>query len=108
MCRKLLFLFVLMTATSLFAQHPDTLYIYETVIEHDTLISRDTTWVHDTLFLHKPASSNDTPKVATPAYYPEYQEDEGYVEEEELEQPGKTRKHPKKEKSQPQWPYEDL
>ena len=31
------------------AQHPDTLYIYETVVEHDTLISRDTTWVHDTL-----------------------------------------------------------
>ena len=36
------------------AQHPDTLYIYETVVEHDTLISRDTTWVHDTVFLHKP------------------------------------------------------
>ena len=90
------------------AQHPDTLYIYETVVEHDTLISRDTTWVHDTVFLHKPVVPNDTPKITSPSYYPEYQEDEGYVEEEELEQPGKTKKHPKKEKSQPQWPYEDL
>ena len=108
MCRKLLFLFVLMTATSLFAQHPDTLYIYETVIEHDTLISRDTTWVHDTLFLHKPASSNDTPKVATPAYYPEYQEEEDVVEEEELDQPSKSKERPKKERSRPQWLYDNL
>lgn len=108
MYRKLLFSIVLMTATSLFAQKPDTLYIYETVIEHDTLISRDTTWIHDTVFLHKPAVPNDTPKIVHSSYYPKYQEDEEYIEEEELNQPDKTQKHPKKEKSRPQWLYDDL
>ena len=108
MYRKFLFLIILMTAASLFAQHPDTLYLYETVVEHDTLISRDTTWVHDTIFLHKPVVPNDAPRNTTPSYYPEYQEEEGNIEEEELEQPDKTPKHSKKEKSRPQWQYENL
>ena len=110
MCRKLLFLIIVMTATSLFAQKPDTLYIYETVIEHDTLISRDTTWVHDTVFLHKPTVPNDTPKTTSPSYFPEYQEEEDFVEEAELDQPGKSTKRTKtkKERSQPQWLYEEL
>jgi hypothetical protein len=51
MCRKLLFLIVLMTATSLFAQSPDTLYIYETVVKHDTLYHRDTIYLYDTVQL---------------------------------------------------------
>ena len=108
MYRKLLFLLVLMTATGIFAQSPDTLYIYETVIEHDTLISRDTTWIHDTVFLHKPTVPDNTPEVSSPSYYPEYQEDEEYIEEEELNQPKKTRNHAKKERSRPQWLYDDL
>ena len=108
MYRKPLFFLVLMTATSLFAQKPDTIYVYETVVEHDTLISRDTTWVHDTVFLHKPTVSKDTPNIAAPSYFPEYQEDEEHIEEEEMNQPDKTRKHPKKEKSRPQWLYDDL
>ena len=45
---------VAMTATGLFAQSSDTLYIYETVIEHDTLITRDTTYIHDTIHLSYP------------------------------------------------------
>ena len=89
MYRKLLLFLVLMAATSLFAQKPDTLYIYETVIEHDTLISRDTTWVHDTVFLHKPAVPNDTPKTTSPSYYPEYQEKE---EEEQGKGRGRRRR----------------
>lgn len=108
MYRKLLFSIVLMTATSLFAQSPDTLYIYETVIEHDTIISRDTTWVHDTVFLHKPAVHSDTPKITAPSYYPEYQEEEDYVEEEEPDQQSKSKKHRSKERSRPQWLYDDL
>ena len=108
MYRKLLFFLVLMTATSLFAQSPDTLYIYETVIEHDTLISRDTTWIHDTVFLHKPAVSKDTSEVISPSHYPEHQEDEEYIEEDEPNQPDKSRKHAKKERSRPQWLYDDL
>ena len=59
MFRKLLLLIVAMTATGLFAQSSDTLYIYETVIEHDTLITRDTTYVHDTIRL-----SSDPQKLA--------------------------------------------
>jgi hypothetical protein len=97
-----------MTATSLFAQNPDTIYVYETVIEHDTLISRDTTWVHDTIFLHKATVPNDTPKNATPSYYPEYQEDEDSAEEKETDQLDKTRNHPRKERSRSQWLYEEL
>jgi hypothetical protein len=110
MYRKLLFLIVLMTATSLFAQNPDTIYVYETVIEHDTLISRDTTWVHDTVFLHKPTNPNDTPKTTSPSYFPEYQKDEDYVEEVELDQLGKSTKRTKtkKERSRPQWLYDEL
>lgn len=108
MYRKFLFLIVLMTAANLFAQHPDTLYIYETVVEHDTLISRDTTWVHDTVFLHKTAVTNDTSKTVHPSYFPEYQEDEDYVEEDAQHQRGKSPKHPKKEKERPQWLYDDL
>jgi len=108
MCRKLLFLIVLMTATSLFAQSPDTLYIYETVIEHDTLISRDTTWVHDTIFLHKATVPNDTPKITSPSHHPEYQEDEDYAEEKETDQLDKTRNHPRKERSRSKWLYEEL
>ena len=64
MYRKLLLFLVLMTATGLFAQKPDTLYIYETVIEHDTLISRDTTWVHDTLYLRQSQPKRDVRQVA--------------------------------------------
>ena len=107
MCRKLLFLIIVMTATSLFAQNPDTIYVYETVIEHDTLISRDTTWVHDTIFLHKATVPNDTPKITSPSYHPEYQEDD-YIEEEEANQLDKTRNHPQKERSRSQWLYEEL
>lgn len=108
MYRKLLFFLVLMTATCLFAQSPDTIYVYETVVEHDTLISRDTTWVHDTVFLHKTAVTNDTSKTVHPSYFPEYQEDEDYVEEDAQHQRGKSPKHPKKEKERPQWLYDDL
>jgi len=54
MFRKLLLMMVAMTATGLFAQSSDTLYIYETVIEHDTLITRDTTYIHDTIHLSYP------------------------------------------------------
>lgn len=54
MFRRLLLLMVAMTATGLFAQSSDTLYIYETVIEHDTLITRDTTYIHDTIHLSYP------------------------------------------------------
>lgn len=46
-------LLMLAGMSPLWAQKPDTLYIYETVIEHDTLVSRDTTWVHDTLYLRQ-------------------------------------------------------
>ena len=44
---------LLMTAGMfrLCAQHPDTLYIYETVVEYDTLYNRDTLFVHDTVHL---------------------------------------------------------
>lgn len=89
------------------AQHPDTLYIYETVVERDTLISRDTTWVHDTVFLHTPILPNDTPEVVTPAYYPEYQEEEDNVEE-EPDQPSKSKEHSKKERTRPQWLYDNF
>lgn len=51
MFRKLLLMMVAMTATGLFAQSSDTLYIYETVIEYDTLVNRDTLYVHDTIRL---------------------------------------------------------
>lgn len=54
MFRKLLLLLVAMTATGLFAQSSDTLYIYETVIEYDTLVTRDTTYIHDTIHLTYP------------------------------------------------------
>lgn len=104
----LLTLLLMGSVSRLAAQRPDTLYIFDTVIEHDTLISRDTTWVHDTVFLHKPVVPNDTPKITSPSYYPEYQEDEDYVEEVELDQPGKSTKRTNKERSRPQWLYEDL
>jgi hypothetical protein len=104
----LVFLLILAGMCPLWAQKPDTLYIYETVIEHDTLISRDTTWIHDTVFLHKTTVPNDTPKTTSPSYYPEYQEEEDYIEEEEADLPDKSPKHPKKERSRPQWLYEDL
>ena len=49
---KLGFTFLLIVGMgSLFAQQPDTLYLYETVVEHDTLFTRDTLYVHDTLHL---------------------------------------------------------
>ena len=52
---RVTFVFLLMLGgmCPLWAQKPDTLFIYETVIEHDTLVSRDTTWVHDTLYLRQ-------------------------------------------------------
>lgn len=37
------FLLMMVGIGQLCAQKPDTLYIYETVTEHDTLFSRDTT-----------------------------------------------------------------
>lgn len=51
MYRRLLLLVMAMTATGLFAQSSDTLFIYETVIEYDTLVNRDTLYVHDTIRL---------------------------------------------------------
>jgi hypothetical protein len=50
---RVLFTLLLMTAGifQLCAQHPDTLYIYETVVEHDTIYNRDTLFVHDTVHL---------------------------------------------------------
>ena len=54
MFRRLLLLIIAMTATGLFAQSSDTLYIYETVIEYDTLVTRDTTYIHDTIHLTYP------------------------------------------------------
>lgn len=53
-----------MSAVSLFAQNPDTLYIYETVVEYDTLFTRDTTWVHDTLYLRQKPQQKDARQVA--------------------------------------------
>ena len=106
----LMFLLMMAGTCPLWAQKPDTLYIYETVVEHDTLISRDTTWVHDTVFLHQATLPDDAPKVATPSYFPEYQDDEDYVEEEEEEpdQPSKSKKHRSKESSRPQWLHDEL
>lgn len=50
---RVLFTLLLLTAGifQLCAQHPDTLYIYETVVEYDTLYNRDTLFVHDTVHL---------------------------------------------------------
>ena len=50
---RVLLTLLLMTAGifQLCAQHPDTLYIYETVVEYDTLYNRDTLFVHDTVHL---------------------------------------------------------
>ena len=93
------------------AQKPDTLYIYDTETIIDTLFVRDTTYVHDTVFLHKPASPKDTQKVTFPSYYPEYQEDKDYGDNEVIEKSGKkdkAQKHPKKEKSRPQRIYDYL
>ena len=59
----LVFLLILAGMCPLWAQKPDTLYIYETVIEHDTLIFRDTTWVHDTLYLRQNQPQQDVRQV---------------------------------------------
>ena len=50
---RVLFTLLLLAAGMfrLYAQHPDTLYIYETVVEYDTLYNRDTLFVHDTVHL---------------------------------------------------------
>ncbi len=63
---KVVLTLLLMSAglSKLWAQKPDTLYIYETVIEHDTLVSRDTTWVHDTLYLRQNQQQREVLKDA--------------------------------------------
>ena len=66
---RVTFVFLLMLAgmSPLGAQKPDTLYIYETVIEHDTLVTRDTTWVHDTLYLRQNQPHQDVRQVVDSA-----------------------------------------
>ncbi len=87
-------LLMLAGMSPLWAQKPDTLYIYETVIEHDTLVTRDTTWVHDTLYLRQNQPHQDVRQVvdyAAQAYHEKSAADSVFKKEKRHREPREKR-----------------